>query len=117
MEPNMKTIGLIPSQQLASLQQDEEGEWLNVPEVQLVVPLVKIAMPNDGKFYDPKLVWFSDRVERQWIERAQTAAEAAAAADKTERQAVKAMISKLQANTATAAEQRRCLIYLLRQLN
>jgi hypothetical protein len=112
----VQTIGLIPSQQLVSLQQDDEGNWLNVPEDQTVVQLIKTQQPNDGKFYSPNLVWFADRVERQWIERQQTQAEIADTADKTERLMVRNMIAKLQAGTATAAEQRRCLIYLLRQL-
>ena len=59
-------------------------------------------------------------VNGAWVVRDKTAeelaAEAAATADTTERQLVRAMIAKLQAGTATAAEQRRCLIYLLRQL-
>jgi hypothetical protein len=82
----------------------------------ILVPLVKVPQPTDGKFYKPNIVWFADRVERQWVERTQTQAEIKAAADKTECQAVRSMIAKLQAGTATAAEQRRCLIYLLRQL-
>jgi hypothetical protein len=65
----MTTIGLIPSQVLASLNQDGEGNWLDVPEGQTVVPLIKTAPPP----FDPatqKLapaapVWFADRVERQ----------------------------------------------------
>ena len=64
----MKTIGLIPSQELVSLIQDEEGNWLNVPEGQTVVPLVKTATPSlaAGQQARPLLVWFTDRVERQW---------------------------------------------------
>jgi hypothetical protein len=64
----MKTIGLIPSQQLASLQQDSDGQWLNIPEGQTVVPLVKIDKPatSPGIDFAPQIVWFADRVERQW---------------------------------------------------
>jgi len=64
----MKTIGLIPSLALASLEQDAKNNWLNVPAGQTVVPLVKIEKPviSAGIGYEPKLVWFSDRVERQW---------------------------------------------------
>jgi hypothetical protein len=64
----MKTVGLIPSQQLASLEQDSEGQWLNIPEGQTVVPLVKLDKPatSPGIDFTPKIVWFDNRVERQW---------------------------------------------------
>lgn len=65
----MKTIGLIPIQQLISLHQDEEGNWIDVPEDQSVVPLVKLPQPEidvTKEYCEPKLVWFSDRVERDW---------------------------------------------------
>ena len=68
MEPNsMITVGLVPSQQLVSLLTDEEGNWRDVPEGQTVVPLVKIARPEEGA-WEPNVVWFEDRVERQWVE-------------------------------------------------
>jgi len=66
----MFTVGLVPSQQLVSLLTDDEGNWRDVPEIdgvqQTVVPLVKIPKPEQGA-WEPSLVWFSDRVERQWV--------------------------------------------------
>jgi hypothetical protein len=67
MEPNqMFTVGLVPSQQLVSLLTDDEGNWRDVPEGESVVPLVKIAKPEGA--WEPNVVWFEDRVERQWVE-------------------------------------------------
>ena len=67
MEPNaMITVGLVPSQQLVSLLTDDEGNWRDVPEGQTVVPLVKIPKPEQGA-WEPSVVWFEDRVERQWV--------------------------------------------------
>jgi hypothetical protein len=67
MEPNaMITVGLVPSQQLFSLLTDDEGNWRDVPEGETVVPLVKILKPEQGA-WEPSVVWFADRVERQWI--------------------------------------------------
>jgi hypothetical protein len=67
MEPNaMITVGLVPSQQLVSLLTDDEGNWRDVPEGQTVVPLVKIPKPEQGA-WEPNVVWFEDRVERQWV--------------------------------------------------
>ena len=67
MEPNaMITVGLVPSQQLVSLLTDDEGNWRDVPEGQTVVPVVKIPKPEQGA-WEPNVVWFEDRVERQWI--------------------------------------------------
>jgi hypothetical protein len=67
MEANqMFTVGLVPSQQLVSLLTDDEGNWRDVPEGQTVVPLVKIEKPAQGT-WEPNLVWFADRVERQWV--------------------------------------------------
>jgi len=71
MEPNkMFTVGLLPSQQLVSLLTDDEGNWRDVPEIdgaqQAVVPLVKLPKPEQGA-WEPNLVWFNDRVERQWV--------------------------------------------------
>ncbi len=66
MEPNaMITVGLVPSQQLVSLLTDDEGNWRDVPEGQTVVPLVKIPKPEGA--WEPNVVWFADRVERQWV--------------------------------------------------
>ena len=68
MEPNqMFTVGLVPSQQLVSLLTDDEGNWRDVPEGETVVPLVKIEKPAQGA-WEPNVVWFDDRVERQWVE-------------------------------------------------
>ena len=67
MEPNaMITVGLVPSQQLVSLLTDAENNWRDVPEGESVVPLVKIPKPEQG-VWEPNLVWFADRVERQWV--------------------------------------------------
>ena len=71
MEPNkMFTVGLVPSQQLVSLLTDDEGNYRDVPEgdgvQQTVVPLIKIPKPEQGA-WEPSLVWFEDRVERQWV--------------------------------------------------
>ena len=76
----MQTIGLIPSQQLVSLQQDEEGNWINVPEGETVVPLVKLPQPQitANQKAEPKLVWHEDRVERDWDIIDKTQAEIAA---------------------------------------
>jgi hypothetical protein len=62
----MLTVGLVPSQQLVSLLTDSEGNWRDVPEGESVVPLVKIAKPEQGA-WEPNVVWFEDRVERQWV--------------------------------------------------
>lgn len=67
MEANkMFTVGLLPSQQLVSLLTDDEANWRDVPEGESVVPLVKIPKPDQGA-WEPNLVWFDDRVERQWV--------------------------------------------------
>jgi len=70
-DPNLKTVGLVPSQQLVSLLTDDEGNYRDVPEIdgvqQAVVPLVKIPKPEQGA-WEPNVVWFEDRVERQWVE-------------------------------------------------
>jgi hypothetical protein len=67
MEANqMFTVGLLPSQQLVSLLTDDEGNWRDVPEGQTVVPLVKIPKPEQGA-WEPSVVWFEDRAERQWV--------------------------------------------------
>ena len=67
MEPNqMFTVGLVPSQQLISLLTDDEGNWRDVPEGESVVPLIKIPKPEQGA-WEPNVVWFEDRVERQWV--------------------------------------------------
>jgi hypothetical protein len=62
----MFTVGLVPSQQLVSLLTDDEGNWRDVPEGESVVPLVKIPKPEQGA-WEPSVVWFEDRVERQWV--------------------------------------------------
>jgi hypothetical protein len=67
MQPNtMLTVGLVPSQQLVSLLTDDEGNWRDVPEGESVAPLVKIPKPEQGA-WEPNVVWFEDRVERQWV--------------------------------------------------
>ena len=68
MEPNsMIQVGLVPSQKLVSLLTDESGEWRDVPEEgQTIVPLVKLPKPEGA--WEPNVVWFEDRAERQWVE-------------------------------------------------
>lgn len=67
MEPNSQIqVGLLPAQTLTSLLTDDEDNWRDVPEGQTVVPLVKIEKPATGA-WEPSLVWFADRVERQWV--------------------------------------------------
>jgi hypothetical protein len=61
----MFTVGLVPSQQLVSLLTDDEGNWRDVPDGESVVPLVKIPKPEGA--WEPNVVWFEDRVERQWV--------------------------------------------------
>lgn len=75
----MKTYGLIypdGRQELASIVLDDQGEprldtlapypkpddWVD-PQI---IPLVKIEKPEEGEWTDT-LVWFDDRVERQWV--------------------------------------------------
>jgi hypothetical protein len=77
----MKTYGLIypdGRQELASIVLDDQGEprldtirpypcpedWVD-PQI---VPLVKLDKPEEGEWTDT-LVWFDDRVERQWVAR------------------------------------------------
>jgi hypothetical protein len=75
----LKTYGLIfadGTKQLASVVLDEEGnpridtiKPYPVPENWVdptLVELVKIECPGDEADYEPFLVWFEDRVERQW---------------------------------------------------
>jgi hypothetical protein len=65
----MKTFGLIPSKQLVSLYQDEDGNLIDVPDGETVVPLVKLPPPQVSATQkaEPTLVWYDDRVERGWI--------------------------------------------------
>jgi hypothetical protein len=75
----MRTYGLIypdGRQELASIVLDENDEpridtirpypcpedWVDP----VIIPLIKIARPDEGD-WEPNLVWFADRVERQWI--------------------------------------------------
>ena len=66
MHPDLTQVGLVPSQQLVSLLTDDEGNWRDVPEGETVVPLIKIPKPEQGA-WEPNVVWFNDRVERQWV--------------------------------------------------
>jgi hypothetical protein len=80
----MKTFGIIETQELISLDVDEQdqpiyprpsdaGEDWEQPKL---VPLVKLPMPviTAEKKVQPKLVWHEDRVERDWniIDKTQT---------------------------------------------
>lgn len=74
----MKTFGVIfqdGRKELISIVLDEEGnpridtlapypkldDWVDPA----IIPLVKIEKPEDGE-WEPIVVWFDDRVERQW---------------------------------------------------
>ena len=76
----MKTFGLIwpdGTQELRSIVLDDDGnprmdtlephpkpeDW----EAPQLLPLVKIPKPEQGA-WEPNVVWFADRVERQWVE-------------------------------------------------
>ena len=74
----MKTYGLLPEQILTSLTTDEDGNFTPPLEDGVTaVPLIKIAEPETTslEIAEPNLVWFNDRVERQWTVRARTAEE------------------------------------------
>ncbi|MFZ4542286.1 MAG: hypothetical protein ACOYNL_10945 [Rickettsiales bacterium] len=75
----MRTYGLIFAdgrKELSSIVLDESDEpridtirpypcpedWVD-PHI---VPLIKVDKPENGD-WEPNLVWFADRVERQWI--------------------------------------------------
>lgn len=80
----MKTYGLLPSQTLESLTTDDNGDFLPpLDEGVTAVPLVKLPTPEvtSDQVAQPMLVWFDDRVERQWVltERTLTDAERRAA--------------------------------------
>jgi hypothetical protein len=66
MTKDLTQVGLVPSQQLVSLLTDDEGNFRDIPEGQNPVPLVKIPKPEEGA-WEPNVVWFEDRVERQWV--------------------------------------------------
>jgi hypothetical protein len=73
----MKTFGNPTTQELITLQTDENGtaiferprdaaeDW----QPPAIVPLVKVPPPVVGTTQkaEPHLVWFDDRVERQWL--------------------------------------------------
>ncbi|GAA5137359.1 hypothetical protein GCM10023213_13920 [Prosthecobacter algae] len=75
----MRTFGRLDTQELVTLPVDEKGvpdlEPLRIPQLSVwvppaVVPLVKIPAPEINvttQRAEPTLVWFADRVERQWI--------------------------------------------------
>lgn len=75
----MKTYGLIwpnGEKELRSIALDDEGspridtlqpnpmtdDW-QAPQI---IPLVKLPQPDQGT-WEPNVVWFDDRVERQWV--------------------------------------------------
>ena len=75
----MKTYGVIypnGTKELVSIVLDDASEprldtlapypkpedWVD-PQI---IPLIKIDKPSTGN-WEPNLVWFSDRVERQWL--------------------------------------------------
>jgi hypothetical protein len=73
----MKTFGIKSEQKLVSVNVNKDGNpvismlqpnpkpenWV-APEL---IPLVKIDKPEKGE-WEPTLVWFEDRVERQWVQ-------------------------------------------------
>lgn len=78
MEHDMKTYGVIYSdgrKELVSIVHDENDlpiieslapypkpeDWVDPT----IIPLVKIEKPEEGD-WNPVVVWFEDRVERQW---------------------------------------------------
>lgn len=74
----MITYGLLPEQVLASLTTDENGNFTPPLEDGVTaIPLVKLPEPEvtPTEIAEPILVWFDDRVERQWTVRARTAEE------------------------------------------
>lgn len=75
----MKTFGLLETQELISIVLDDDGnprldtlkpidagdDW--IPPT--IVPLIKLPQPQldvTKEYCEPKLVWFNDRVERDW---------------------------------------------------
>lgn len=63
----MIQVGLIPSRSLVTLSQDSEGRWIDIPEGEKVVPLIKNpSATTPGRVAHPKLTWYEDRVERDW---------------------------------------------------
>jgi len=66
----MKTYGLLPALTLMSLTIDDNGAFAPpLDDGVTTVPLVKIPMPEitTTQIAEPVLVWFHDRVERQWV--------------------------------------------------
>lgn len=75
----MKTYGLLPTQTLASLTTDDDGAFIPpLDEGVTAVPLVKLPAPEvtSAEIAQPVLVWFDDRVERQWLVAERTLTEA-----------------------------------------
>lgn len=75
----MKTFGILPSQTLASLTTDDDGAFIpQLDEGVTAVPLVKLPAPplTSAQVAQPVLVWFEDRVERQWLVAERTLTEA-----------------------------------------
>ena len=72
----MKTFGNITTKELITLQIDENGSPIfdrplgadDSWQPPVVVPLVKLSQPtiSETQKAEPKIVWFDDRVERQW---------------------------------------------------
>lgn len=76
----MKTFGLLPQQQLVSLELDDNGAFIPpLDDGVTAIPLVKIPAPSVSvsQIAEPTLVWFADRVERQWVVRDKTTADSA----------------------------------------
>lgn len=65
----MITFGMLPEKELRSIQILEDGEpdFASI-KPSIAIPLVKHAKPPDTSTHthEPVLVWFDDRVERDW---------------------------------------------------
>jgi hypothetical protein len=76
----MITVGLLPSKELISLNKSEDGEFIDAPEGQTIIPLIKLPQPETttAQKTTPYLEWFDDRVERRWMIAEKTTGEIAA---------------------------------------
>lgn len=79
----LRMIGMVASHELVTVPVNEQGEPVR-PPVASWVPVVELDKPvHDASTQtaEPALVWFADRVERQWTLRSLTARELAANAE------------------------------------
>lgn len=75
----MITVGLLPSKELISLNKSEDREFIDAPEGQTIISLIKLPQPEitAAQKATPYLEWFNDRVERRWMIADKTAEELA----------------------------------------